>query len=108
MRYVLTFLVLILVAACDGSPQASTETSFSGSTMGTTFTVKVIDLPEELPAETVRNELSALLKDVNDKMSLWVKDSELVRFNSSTSTDWIAVRPMICCRSQRLPRKLVC
>ncbi|WP_417782368.1 FAD:protein FMN transferase [Terasakiella pusilla] len=91
MRYIVTVLVLLLVAACDGSPQASTETSFSGSTMGTTFMVKVIDLPDDLPAETVRNDLSALLKDVNDKMSLWVKDSELVRFNSSGSTDWISV-----------------
>lgn len=91
MRYIVTVLVLLLVAACDGSPEASTETSFSGSTMGTTFMVKVIDLPEDLPAETVRNDLSALLKDVNDKMSLWVKESELVRFNSSSSTDWISV-----------------
>ncbi len=89
MRFFCAFMLLFILSACDSGPEHGSETSFSGSTMGTTFTVKVIDLPDHLPAETVRTQLSVILKDVNDKMSLWVNDSELVRFNQSTSTDWV-------------------
>lgn len=88
MRTVITVLLLFIVAACDPAPEPGSETSFTGSTMGTTFTVKVIDLPDSIPADTIKQGLSDVLKDVNDKMSLWVKDSELVRFNQSVSTDW--------------------
>ncbi|SCA57482.1 Thiamine biosynthesis lipoprotein ApbE [Candidatus Terasakiella magnetica] len=93
MRYIVAVMLLVMVAACDNGPKPGTETTFSGATMGTTFNVKVIDLPNELPAEKLQAQLSTILKDVNDKMSLWVKDSELVRFNQSKSTDWINVSP---------------
>ncbi|WP_135079569.1 FAD:protein FMN transferase [Terasakiella sp. SH-1] len=91
MRAFFAITLLFILSACADEVELGTETSFSGSTMGTTFTVKVIDLPKTLPADEVQARLSELLKGVNDKMSLWVKDSELVRFNTSNSTEWVEV-----------------
>lgn len=91
MRMLVASLLMFVLVACEEAPDVGTETAFSGGTMGTTFTVKVVDLPEKLGAVEVQAQISAILKDVNDKMSLWVPDSELVRFNKSNSTEWQTV-----------------
>ncbi|NVK18172.1 MAG: FAD:protein FMN transferase [Methylocystaceae bacterium] len=77
-----------MITACEEQVDVKSETVFTGSTMGTTFMVKVIDLPDALKPQEIKAEIDKVLKDVNDKMSLWVADSELVRFNQSKETDW--------------------
>ncbi|TWT96562.1 FAD:protein FMN transferase [Neorhodopirellula pilleata] len=66
--------------------------SFRGSTMGTTYMVKVSGAPggEDWREET-SFAIEAELRQVNDQMSTYLKTSELSRFNDSTSTDWFPV-----------------
>lgn len=62
---------------------------FSGPTMGTRFTVKIFE-PPSFDVD-VRLEVDALLRHINDLMSTYLSNSEISRFNQSTSTDWFRV-----------------
>lgn len=88
MRAILIAFLFFIMTGCDEQADVRTETVYTGSTMGTTFMVKVIDLPKEIEPDQVKSGIDKVLKDVNDKMSLWVADSELVQFNQSKVTDW--------------------
>lgn len=80
-RPYLTLVVLALIGCRGPGPEAPVRI-FTGETMGTTFTVKVVaeglgeDLLAELPA-AIQGELD----DVNAKMSHYLEDSELSRLN---------------------------
>ncbi|MDV7338818.1 FAD:protein FMN transferase [Terasakiella sp. A23] len=91
MRFMVISMFVLMLSACDNGPGPRTETTFTGSTMGTTFNIKVINLTDSLTDEQVKSQINAILKDVNDKMSLWVKNSEIMKFNRSSSTDWQSV-----------------
>lgn len=69
---------------------------FSGTTMGTTFLVKVAahELSREdhaALARSIRERLAA----VNAEMSTWDPDSEISRFNRSVSTDPVPASPAL-------------
>jgi thiamine biosynthesis lipoprotein len=80
----ITFVVLT-AAGCERAPVVY---HITGPTMGTVFSVKV--LPQE-PGEDRGDELSRVVKEqldvVNAKMSTYVDDSELSRFNQASSTE---------------------
>jgi len=62
-----------------------------GATMGTTYTVKMVELPPGLEPDGVQAEIDAILEKINRQMSTYLEDSELSRFNRSRATDWIDV-----------------
>lgn len=68
---------------------ASADTlQWSGSTMGTTYTVKVtgdIDRPK------LEKRVERRLAEINQRMSTYIDDSELVLFNRSEAGQWFAV-----------------
>lgn len=57
--------------------------------MGTKFSIKIFDPPEL--KDDARLAVDQLLREVNDQMSTYLKNSEISRFNRSASTDWFAV-----------------
>ncbi len=67
---------------------------YSGATMGTTYRVSIAD--EHADDETVAITIEAELDEVNRRMSTWLDDSELSRFNASASTDWQPVSASLC------------
>ncbi len=74
------------------APPPGPYMSFSGSSMGTTWNVKVTG--DDLGAEALREvgaRIAESLDDVVRRMSTWESDSELSRFNASTSTQPIAI-----------------
>jgi len=83
-------LLLLLVTACAPQHQVA---ELSGTTMGTGYSIQVVDLPEEPGPHGLREKIEAELELVNDLMSTYRDDSELSRFNRSRSTDWFAVSP---------------
>src|SRR4030095_12212647 len=78
----------LLAAGCDRSPP---EIVLSGPTMGTTYTVKVASPPGTVDPSMVRVAIDDVLEHVDRSMSVYLVDSEVARFNASTSTDWCDV-----------------
>ena len=62
--------------------------------MGTTYSVSIAD--EHTDGDAVAETVKAALDEVNQRMSTWLDDSELSRFNASASTDWQPVSASLC------------
>ncbi len=84
------FLVFIGAACSDNQPE---EFQFRqiGSTMGTTFSVKIPVLPQTVDQQHLKQEIEEILTDINQQMSTYIADSELSQFNRSRATDWLPV-----------------
>jgi len=97
-RTVKTFaVILILAVACAGERQGPQIVEFSGPTMGTMFSIKVAIQPsnlEEVDIQALDLEILAELKKINVLMSTWDPNSELSRFNRSTSLEPFPVSPI--------------
>jgi FAD:protein FMN transferase len=82
--------LLAMLAACHREPTAAIQ-MLSGSTMGTTYSVKIAPHASMLPLKDIAKRVDEELKLVNDQMSTYIETSELSRFNASTSTEWFPV-----------------
>ena len=90
LRQVLAMVSLgLLLAACGDDPAQSRLTEFTGATQGTTYHIKVVDLPAGLTAETTRSAIEAELDDITRHLSTYEPDSELSLFNRSRDTGWL-------------------
>jgi len=89
LRRVVAFGVVLLAMAlqlsCSSEPAASVE--LQGQTMGTGYSIKLY-LPAGVEAAELQAAVDARLEAVNDMMSTYRPESDLMRFNHSTSTDW--------------------
>lgn len=63
--------------------------SLSGTTMGTTWQVKVADVVED--GDALQGKIQLRLDEINRLMSTYDPQSELSQFNASPSTDWYDV-----------------
>ena len=93
----LPFLFPLQHRAAQEPPATTRHVSeFRGLTMGGTFSVKVVTAREELESTgfgDVDRALRASLDRINRLMSTWDPDSELSRFNRSTSLQPFPVSP---------------
>lgn len=92
------FALFVLTFAILRGDSSATDTGqiieLAGQTMGTTYSVKVFtDDAESIDRESLTFDVDAVLRDVNDQMSTYLKSSEISRFNSSDSTDWFDISP---------------
>ncbi len=82
-------ILLIVVAAFLAhrfAGRGSREIHLSGGTMGTTYNIKFFppdDSWNEAAERRLEDDIAKTLDDVNQKMSTWLPDSELSRFNRS-------------------------
>ena len=84
----LAVAALALVAGCARQPR---EIVLTGPAMGTTWNLRAVPDTADLPSEAVRALVQDALEEVDAALSTYRPDSDVSRFNSSTSTDWIAV-----------------
>ncbi|SEH07606.1 FAD:protein FMN transferase [Candidatus Venteria ishoeyi] len=86
-------LFMLSLAACtqDAPDAAPVVMQLHGQTMGTSYSVKIINPPSGLSQTQVENGLQKQLEMVNAHFSTYLSDSELSRFNANPSTDWISV-----------------
>jgi thiamine biosynthesis lipoprotein len=92
----LLWLIILLVWAvlgvgCTRTAQHQLH-QFSGKTMGTTFTVKIVS--EQLTDsafQQIQVDINALLKEINRQMSTYIPDSEISQFNLFSDTAWFAI-----------------
>ncbi len=83
------YLLLVLLTAATGCQPAdpTREYRFQGSSMGTTFEVKVVaSLLPEPQQELVREAIQGQLQDIDGKMSTYREASEISRLNRSRET----------------------
>lgn len=87
-RLFLLFIIPLLYSGCSKEELIS----INGSTMGTTYSIKLTYFPEaSLNAEYIKSEVDSVLKEVNRQMSTYIPDSEISRFNSSSDTSWFDI-----------------
>ncbi|MBL8260176.1 MAG: FAD:protein FMN transferase [Candidatus Competibacteraceae bacterium] len=92
LRFVFVLSICALLAACEFEPPDRTV-RFTGSTMGTTYELKLVPPPGQTVPTDFNRQAAALLAGINQKMSTYDPESELSRFNRNPSTDWVAVSP---------------
>lgn len=85
----LSFTILIFFG-CAGD-QNLKLTSISGTTMGTTYSVKYLIEEGSSISNDLQKNVDSILALVNQQMSTYIKDSEISRFNSSFDTTWFNV-----------------
>jgi thiamine biosynthesis lipoprotein len=89
-------MLLPALVACDGQRTNLTTHELSGQTMGTTFNIKVAAPDDEQNIRPLQQRVTDVLSRVNQRMSTWMPDSELSKFNDSESTDWVGVSAEFC------------
>jgi len=93
----LFFFLFIFLTSCNSSDNLTNESKYhfptiSGSTMGTTYTVKY-GTTKKSNEEIVKNKnmIEKILQDINMQMSTYITESEISKFNSNQSTDWMII-----------------
>ena len=72
-------------------PRKESAIRIAGHTMGTTYQVRLNQLPVSLSVEELRDHIQSKFQLLNDQMSNWQSDSEIVRFNTFPTTDWFPI-----------------
>jgi len=88
------FLSFVLLTGCSkqtGDANQVTEVLLQGNTMGTTYHVKIVTTEQQVEDKKVHADIDTLLKQINQEMSTYIPDSELSRFNTSTSTEPVEI-----------------
>jgi thiamine biosynthesis lipoprotein len=91
--FVLILFYIFFSVSCNHNELSPGQFIVNGETMGTTYQVKITvnrafdqDFKEE-----IRDAIKERLRQVNLKMSAFLDDSEISRFNRSESMDWFSV-----------------
>ena len=95
-RWFVLVALLTALGACSDSPREWPVQELVGSTMGTTFSIKVVAPPENLDLPALQQDIEEVLDGINRTMSTYISDSELSRFNASEEVDWIDVSAELC------------
>jgi len=90
-------LLVFLLLACQqqDTPQPY-PFRYSDGIMGTTFTIKVSQLPDSITVQALKGQIKVLLNQLNDRMSTYQAHSELSIINQNTTTDWLAISTAMC------------
>ncbi len=82
-----TALTCAFVTAAAVSAVNDRLLTFSGSTMGTAFTIRVVKDDDSLDSHELETAIVERLEQIDGLMSTWREESELSRFNRHPSTD---------------------
>ncbi len=87
IAYSSLFFLMVLLASC----QKATPLEFSGKTMGTSYAIRVSSLPHGDELRSFVELVDDELESIEQSISTYREDSELSRFNTQQSLDWIEV-----------------
>lgn len=83
-RLIIALAILLVVVSVLYFPRSVEIHEFGGGTMGTTYSIKIVDLPSALGVEHLAKAVTALLMRVDrEQMSTYATESELSRLNRS-------------------------
>lgn len=83
--------LVLLVVLLGGCTPATNSWKLSGSTMGTRYHITVVDVPAQLHRAQLQQLIDRELKAVNQEMSTYIPDSELMRFNRAPVSEEVEV-----------------
>ncbi|MCC8992564.1 MAG: FAD:protein FMN transferase [Candidatus Contendobacter sp.] len=92
LRGGMLLLAALILSGCE-PPAPDPTVHISGSTMGTSYDLKLVPAPGQMVSTDLKTRVEALLAGINKVMSTYDPNSELSRFNQNSSTDWITVSP---------------
>lgn len=72
----LVIIVSLIIAGCSSEPEVI---QISGAKMGTTYRITVV--ADQLPPDSLEQQIDQLLSNVDNSMSTYKKNSEISRFN---------------------------
>nr|VFJ63841.1 MAG: thiamine biosynthesis lipoprotein [Candidatus Kentron sp. DK] len=87
-------VIVLALSGCDAKPARPWH--YTGATMGTYYSVKVVNPVEgkgssDIVREFLAYDIERILTGIEDSMSTYREESELSRFNAATSTDWFPI-----------------
>ena len=85
LRALFVVCLLWLLTSCQQPQQIHL---LSGETMGTTWSVKLVDMPSGVTLTSVREDIELLLESINRQMSTYRTDSDISRFNQAAAGSW--------------------
>jgi len=85
----LLFLFVFLISCDNSVKEAKNELHITGRTMGTSYNVRYFANDKTSDTTSLKAEIDALLVQVNQEMSTYIKMSELSQFNYSKNQDWV-------------------
>jgi FAD:protein FMN transferase len=91
IKHIYTYLVAFLLFTSCSDTENLEVYSLTGNTMGTTYTIKIVDSREKNTLSNIQLKIDSVLVEVNKQMSTYIKDSEISLFNSSQDTSWFKV-----------------
>ncbi len=84
-----------LLGACNRGA-GSVAFELTGSAMSTTFNVVLVLAAGQRPDVDLQERIEHVVTSIEQSMSTYLLQSEVSRFNTSLSTEWFAVSPMLC------------
>lgn len=95
MRCFFAFVALslagLVLAGCDLLAEQNDQYILRGNTMGTSYTIKALHARGKVDQEALYNDIKATLDEANGRLSNWKEESEISRFNTSPSTNWLEI-----------------
>ena len=82
---IIAILITLFIRNYNLSNKKIINPIFSGSIMGTTYNVKIIDKISLDYYEEINSSITNLLNYYNNQMSTWIEDSEINKFNKFNS-----------------------
>ena len=88
---VILLLVFLLPACQQQAEKPQYPLHYSDAIFGTSFSIKVTEIPKPVIKEKLKTEIKQLLDELNGQMSTYQQDSELSIINSNLSVDWLSL-----------------
>mgnify|MGYP000680376711 CR=1 FL=1 len=77
---------IVFIVGCENTTPKQYPFTYADGIMGTSFSIKASQLPENITVKALQTQIKKRLDEINQRMSTYVADSELVLLNQSRST----------------------
>jgi len=83
----LCLTLVFLLSGCESITPQKYPFVYSGPIMGTSFSIKASHIPEQISVDDLQQLILMRLQAINQRMSTYLKDSELSLLNTLSSTE---------------------
>ncbi|MCK9280783.1 MAG: FAD:protein FMN transferase [Melioribacteraceae bacterium] len=93
LKNLLFLPLLFLFISCSNQDNSKELFTFTGSTMGTTYSIKIVEdsSVDKNSLITIKAEVDSVLKEVNRQMSTYIPTSEISVLNNAKKSKWVSI-----------------